>query len=48
MAQTNRDAESADFRVLQPIATVCEPSATASAVNPHLQQFATDCNNHRQ
>jgi hypothetical protein len=36
------------LRVLQPIATVCERSATVSAVNQRLKQFATDCNIHRQ
>jgi hypothetical protein len=44
MPQTYRDIKSVDFRVLQPIATVCEPSATISAVSPHLKQSATDCN----
>ena len=48
MAQTLWDAESADFRVLQPIATVCEQSATVSIVGGRLKQFATDCNTHRQ
>jgi hypothetical protein len=48
MAQTHRDTESTDFRVLQPIATVCEQSATLSAVSPRLKQFATDCNTHQQ
>jgi len=48
MGPAYRDTESADFRGLQHIATVCEPSATVSAVNPRLKQFATDCNNHRQ
>jgi hypothetical protein len=43
-----KKAESADLRVLQPIATVCERSASVSAVNPRLKQFATDCNIQRQ
>jgi hypothetical protein len=43
-----KKTKSADLRVLQPIATVCERSATVSAVNPRLKQFATDCNIHRQ
>jgi hypothetical protein len=48
MAQTRRDTESADFRGLQPMATVCEQSATVSIVGGRLKQFATDCNTHRQ
>jgi hypothetical protein len=44
MPETYWDTKSADFRVLQPIATVCELSATISAVSPHLKQSATDCN----
>jgi hypothetical protein len=34
-----KKTESADLRVLQPIATVCERSATVSAVNPRLKQL---------
>jgi hypothetical protein len=44
MPQTDRDTESADSCVLQPIATVCEPSATISAVSQYLKQSATVCN----
>ncbi len=39
--------ETALLRALQQIATVCEQSATGSAVIPRLKQFATDCNNQR-
>jgi hypothetical protein len=46
--QAHRDTESTDFRGLQHIATVCEPCATMSAVNPQLKQFATDCNHRPQ
>jgi len=48
MAQTTRDTASADFRGLQPMATVCEQSATVSVVGGRRKQFATDCNTHQQ